>query len=71
VPRGTKLGSIDVTAKAFFERLYLVPGPNLVPDPKGPKERLYLVPGPKTNAQRMLLLSHLLRSVWYPLVPDC
>jgi len=26
---------------------------------------------PNTNAQRMLLLSHLLRSAWYPLVPNC
>ena len=26
---------------------------------------------PNTNAQRMLLLSCLLRSAWYPLVPNC
>jgi len=26
VPRGTKVNTVDVKAKAFFERLYLVPG---------------------------------------------
>jgi len=26
VPRGTKVSAIDVKAKTFFERLYLVPG---------------------------------------------
>ena len=26
---------------------------------------------PNTNAHKMFLLSHLLRSPWYPLVPNC
>ena len=51
VPRGTKLSAIDMTAKAFFERLYLVLGLS----PFEPRVNCPYAPTPPLLTQQLFL----------------